>query len=93
MTRTPRPVDCGLRDADSKTTGQHIDFTRVAPHMRNGDLQKHVQNVSDGLDLMLVIVVRNQSHPPGKLTCGYMIQTMQRKILREASLENGIFYM
>ena len=42
---------------------------------------------------MLVIVVRSQSHPPGKLTCGYMIQTMQRKILREASLENGIFYM
>ena len=33
---------------------------------------------------MVVIVVRNQSHPPGKLTCGYMIQTMQRKILREA---------
>ena len=43
---------------------------------------------------MVVIVVRDQSHPPGKLTCGgYMIQTMQRKILREASLENGIFYM
>ena len=57
MTRTPRPVDCGLRDADSKTTGQHIDFTRVSSHLRSGDLQKHVKNVSDGLDSSWVALV------------------------------------
>ena len=39
---------------------------------------------------MVVIVVRNQSHPPGTLTCGY------NKLCREKYckvLENGIFYM